>query len=181
VSSLVVALGIGESFARERRRSGGRSSGARAKRAKELTTTDRPLAFRFHRRHLPWSLSSAANRASPDSSYCVFLCRSSGSANYLDEHATDGSYSTVEIGRVGTLQIGEEAADPRREMLFEHSRSAPEGAAKRRLASPAMISQRIAAWSSGSACPGLRFPSLPRSARRRAQCRKIPPAASEGQ
>src|SRR5262245_12333298 len=49
---LVVALGIGESFARERRRSGGRSSGARAKRAKELTTTDRRLAFRFHRRHL---------------------------------------------------------------------------------------------------------------------------------
>src|SRR5262245_43845854 len=83
VSSLalfVVALGIGESFARERRRSGGRSSGARAKRAKELTTTDRPLAFRFHRRHLLWSLSSAANRASPDSSYCVFLCRSFGSA-----------------------------------------------------------------------------------------------------
>src|SRR5215468_6617967 len=64
----------------ERRRSGGRSSSARAERAKELTTTDRPLAFRFHRRHLLWFLSSAANRASPDSSYCVFLWRSPGSA-----------------------------------------------------------------------------------------------------
>ena len=113
-------------------------------------TTDRPLAFRFHRRHLLWSLFfSAANRASPDSSYCIFsplpLIRRCESLDlYLDEHATHGSYSTVEIGRVGALQIGEEAADPR-EMLFEQFTIGAEAAGKRRHASPAMISHRIAA------------------------------------
>jgi hypothetical protein len=38
---------------------------------------------------------------------------------YLDEHTPQRSYSPVEIGRLGALQIGEEAPDPGREMLLE--------------------------------------------------------------
>ena len=63
----------------------------------------------------------------------------------LDEHATERAYSPVEIGRLGALQIGEEAADPGREMLLEQFAIGAGGAGKRPPASPAMISHRIAA------------------------------------
>src|SRR6187551_345269 len=38
---------------------------------------------------------------------------------YFDEHATDGAHVTVEMGGFGAFQIGEEASDPRRHVLFE--------------------------------------------------------------
>ena len=37
----------------------------------------------------------------------------------VDEHAAERAYSAIEIGGFGALQVGEEAADPRREMLLE--------------------------------------------------------------
>jgi hypothetical protein len=37
----------------------------------------------------------------------------------LNKHAAQRSYSPVKIGRLGALQVGEEAADPRREMILE--------------------------------------------------------------
>src|SRR5262249_19166922 len=49
---LVVALGVGVSFTRQRCGGCGRDTRTRAKRAQELTTAERRLAFSFHRRLL---------------------------------------------------------------------------------------------------------------------------------
>jgi hypothetical protein len=63
----------------------------------------------------------------------------------LDKHPTKRSYSPVEVGRLGLLQIGEEAPDPGGKMLLEQFAVGASRKPKRPLASPAMISHRIAA------------------------------------
>src|SRR5262252_636166 len=62
---LIIGLGVGVSFTRQRCGGCGRDTRARAERAQELTTAERPLAFSFHCRLLLYSflLSALLTRA----------------------------------------------------------------------------------------------------------------------
>src|SRR5262252_226422 len=57
---LIIALGVGVSFTCQRCGGCGRDTRARAKRAQELTTAERRLAFSFHRRLLLFSFLPSA-------------------------------------------------------------------------------------------------------------------------
>src|SRR5262249_57503951 len=109
LARLSVARGGGESFTRQRCGGCGHDTRARAKRAQELTTAERRLAFSFHRRLLLYpSLRSE-------------LLRGQRESIGLDiyKHPAEPSYSPVEIRGLGLFQIRKEAPDPRREMLLE--------------------------------------------------------------
>src|SRR5262245_40775287 len=71
---LVVALGVGASFIRQRR-GGGRDGRASAERAKEFATAERRLAFSFHRRLLLYFVSAlcAAHEGSAKASVSMSI------------------------------------------------------------------------------------------------------------
>src|SRR5262249_37655758 len=109
---LIVALGVGARRAGERRGSRGRC--ARAERAKKLATAH-CFAFSFHRRHLLWSCWR-----------CLPLFgQREGIRLYFDKHLAEHSYSPIKIGGLGAFEIGEEALDPRLEVLLEQLAISP--------------------------------------------------------
>src|SRR5262249_31979581 len=73
------------------------------------------FAFSFHRRHLLWSCWR-----------CLPLFgQREGIRLYFDKHLAEHSYSPIKIGGLGAFEIGEEALDPRLEVLLEQLAISP--------------------------------------------------------
>ena len=78
-----------------------------AENTNEFTTPQAQLALRFHSRALPPLLARL-----PGQRECFCFD--------LDEETPDNTDMAVEIGSVSDRHVGEEASDPRNEMLLEN-------------------------------------------------------------
>src|SRR5262249_43437969 len=106
---LLIVLAVGASLAHKRRHHGGHARPGTA-HAQELATADPRLLVSLHGRVLLEGSHALIRRSRRQ--------RESLSFNG-DEQASERADPTIEIGRLGALQIREEPADPGREMPLE--------------------------------------------------------------